>query len=91
MVGLVSLRKKSFNNRNMKSLADIKKGEVGVISEIEKGSLSLRLMEMGCVVGEEVKLKAVAPLGDPIAIEIAGYNLSLRKKDAAKIKIVLRA
>ncbi len=71
----------------MKSLSEIKKGEIGVISEIENGILSLRLMEMGCVVGEEVKLKAVAPLGDPIAIEVAGYSLSLRKKDASKIKI----
>ncbi len=71
----------------MKSLAEIEKGEIGVISEIENGSLSLRLMEMGCVIGEEVKLKAVAPLGDPIAIEVAGYSLSLRKKDASKIKI----
>ena len=71
----------------MKSLAEIQKDEVGIISEIENGNLSLRLMEMGCVVGEEVKLKAVAPLGDPIAIEVAGYSLSLRKKDASKIKI----
>jgi len=71
----------------MKSLAEIKKNEIGIISEIEEGDLSLRLMEMGCVVGEKVKLKVVAPLGDPIAIEVAGYNLSLRKSDATKIKI----
>lgn len=68
-------------------LSEIKKNELGIIQEIEDGKLSLRLMEMGCVVGEEVKLKATAPLGDPIAIEVAGYSLSLRKNDASKIKI----
>lgn len=68
-------------------LYEIKKNELGIIQEIEEGSLSLRLMEMGCVIGEEVRLKAVAPFGDPIAIEVAGYSLSLRKSDASKIKI----
>lgn len=70
-----------------KPLSEIKKNEIGLIQEIEEGKLSLRLMEMGCIIGEEVKLKATAPLGDPIAIEVAGYNLSLRKSDASKIKI----
>lgn len=70
-----------------KPLSEIKKNELGIIQNIEEGRLSLRLMEMGCVIGEEVRLKAVAPLGDPIAIEVAGYSLSLRKSDASKIKI----
>jgi len=70
-----------------KPLSEIKKNETGIIQEIDGGKLSLRLMEMGCVVGEKVKLKATAPLGDPIAIEVAGYSLSLRKSDASKIKI----
>lgn len=72
---------------NNKPLSEIKKNELGIIQEIEEGRLSLRLMEMGCVIGEEVRLKAIAPLGDPIAIEVAGYSLSLRKSDASKIKI----
>ena len=70
-----------------KPLSEIAPKEVGIIQEIEDGKLSLRLMEMGCVIGEEVTLNATAPLGDPIAIHVAGYNLSLRKKDASKIKI----
>ena len=70
-----------------KPLSEIKKNEIGIIQEIEGGKLSFRLMEMGCVIGEEVRLLATAPLGDPIAIEVAGYNLSLRKNDAFKIKI----
>ena len=42
-------------------------------------------MEMGCVPGEEVKVIQVAPLGDPISIAIAGYNLSLRLSEANSI------
>lgn len=75
------------NNTYHKPLSSIKKGEIGIIKEIESGELSLRLMEMGCVIGEKVKLMATAPLGDPIAIEIADYNLCLRKYDAQKITI----
>jgi len=42
-------------------------------------------MEMGCVPGEEVWVEMIAPMGDPMAIQIAGYHLSIRKKDAEKI------
>lgn len=47
--------------------------------------LSVKLMEMGCLPGVEVSLQLIAPLGDPIAIEVAGYQLSLRKEEASKI------
>ena len=42
-------------------------------------------MEMGCVPGEHVKVEQVAPLGDPISISVAGYNLSLRLNEAHNI------
>lgn len=42
-------------------------------------------MEMGCVPGERVKVEQVAPLGDPISIAVAGYNLSLRLNEAENI------
>jgi ferrous iron transport protein A len=44
-------------------------------------------MEMGCIPGEIVELSRKAPLGDPIAITISGYQLSLRKSEAATIKV----
>lgn len=47
----------------------------------------LRLAEMGLVPGEKVDVLKVAPLGDPIEIEVMGYRLCLRKKEAAKIRI----
>lgn len=42
-------------------------------------------MEMGCLPGAEISLELIAPLGDPIAIEVAGYQLSLRKIEASSI------
>jgi len=42
-------------------------------------------MEMGCVPGELIKVEQVAPLGDPISITVAGYNLSLRLDEAENI------
>lgn len=42
-------------------------------------------MEMGCVPGEVVKVEQVAPLGDPMSISVAGYNLSLRLNEARTI------
>ena len=44
-------------------------------------------MEMGCLPGERVEVKNIAPLGDPISINVSGYLLALRKKDAASILI----
>ena len=45
----------------------------------------LKLMEMGCVPGEKIFLEQVAPLGDPISVNIAGYSLSLRLDEAEHI------
>jgi ferrous iron transport protein A len=44
-------------------------------------------MDMGVLVGEEVKVEKIAPLGDPIEITIKNYNLSLRKKEAEGITV----
>ena len=42
-------------------------------------------MEMGCVPGEEIRVEQIAPLGDPIAISVSGYSLSLRLNEAQNI------
>lgn len=49
--------------------------------------LQQRLLEFGILPGVEVRLVRVAPLGDPIEIEVLGYNLSLRKSEAAHVHI----
>lgn len=66
-------------------LSDLKKGEKAVIKHHEDTDFRLTLMEMGCVPGEAVWIEMIAPMGDPIAIQIAGYYLSIRKKDAESI------
>jgi len=60
-------------------------GQRAVIHSFEKDDIFIKLMEMGCVPGEEVKVIQVAPLGDPISIAVAGYNLSLRLSEANSI------
>ena len=51
----------------------------------EESEFRLTLMEMGCIPGEPVWVEMIAPLGDPLAIQIAGYHLSIRKSEAEKI------
>lgn len=70
-----------------KPLSILKKGEEGTIIKINDGRLSLKLMEMGCIPGEKVRLDAISPFGDPIAIKVADYLLSLRLEDAQNILI----
>src|SRR5579863_7118708 len=74
------------NNRSiMKRLSELETGTVARIHSFEKNDLFLKLMEMGCVPGELVRVEQVAPLGDPISITVAGYNLSLRLDEAENI------
>lgn len=68
-------------------LSELKSGERGKIVSFESPDLELKLMEMGCLPGEEIVVEQIAPLGDPISIRIAGYSLSLRKKEANQIVI----
>ena len=69
----------------MKKLSELEAGEVGIIHSFEKDELYIKLLEMGCVPGEPVKVVQVAPLGDPISIEVSGYHLSLRLSEADSI------
>jgi len=70
------------------NLAKLKPGEKGRITGIGAiGPLKRRLMDMGVLVGETVKVIKVAPMGDPIEVFIKSYNLSLRKKEAEGIAV----
>lgn len=69
----------------MKRLSEIKPGRTVRIYSFESNELFLKLMEMGCLPGEVVKVEQVAPLGDPMSIRVAGYNLSLRLNEARTI------
>ena len=69
----------------MKRLSNVPVGSTVRIVSFEKNDIFLKLMEMGCVPGELVRVEQVAPLGDPIAISVSGYNLSLRLDEAQNI------
>ncbi len=69
----------------IKRLSEIPVGTTVVIKSFENNDIFLKLMEMGCVPGEIIKVEQVAPLGDPIAISVSGYNLSLRLNEAQNI------
>ena len=71
----------------MKKLSEVKTGHTVVIHSFEKDDISIKLMEMGCVPGERIRIDLVAPLGDPISISVAGYSLSLRLNEAEKILV----
>ena len=71
----------------MKKLSDVQVGQTVVIHSFEQDEIFIKLMEMGCIPGETVKVEQVAPLGDPISISVAGYNLSLRLNEAENILV----
>lgn len=69
----------------LQRLSRVPVGQKAIIHSFDKDDIFLKLMEMGCVPGEWVSIDLVAPLGDPISISIAGYNLSLRLEEADMI------
>ena len=69
----------------MKRLSEIAIGKKVVIKAFEKDEIFIKLMEMGCIPGEIIRVEQIAPLGDPISITVAGYNLSLRLNEADQI------
>ncbi|MBC5625954.1 ferrous iron transport protein A [Clostridium sp. NSJ-49] len=67
-------------------ICDLKLGEKGIIDKINGDSkLAKRLFALGCIEGTEIELKRIAPLGDPIILNLRGFDLAIRKKDAKNI------
>lgn len=70
------------------TLNQLKAGESGVISAVGgEGALRMRLLDMGLIPRTRVTMIKVAPMGDPIEIQVRGYELTLRIADAKKIEI----
>jgi ferrous iron transport protein A len=69
----------------MKRLSELSAGAIVKIHSFEKDEIFLKLMEMGCVPGEIIRIEKIAPLGDPISVTVSGYNLSLRLDEARNI------
>ena len=72
----------------MKTLRQTKVGEtVRVVKLHGEGAAKRRIMDMGITKGVEVYIRKVAPLGDPVEVNVRGYELSLRKADADMIEV----
>ena len=75
--------------QNHKTLEEVQPGEQGIILRVgnDRGPVKRRLVDMGLTPGTQVMVRKVAPFGDPVELNLRGYELSLRKSDAAQILI----
>ena len=72
----------------MKTLRDAAVGEtVHVVKLHGEGPVRRRIMDMGITKGVEIYVRKLAPLGDPLEVTVRGYELSIRKADAAEIEV----
>ncbi|MCI5573981.1 MAG: FeoA family protein [Eubacteriales bacterium] len=72
----------------MKTLRQVKVGDtVRVVKLHGEGAVKRRIMDMGLTKGVEVHIRKVAPLGDPVEVNVRGYELSIRKADAEMIEV----
>ena len=72
----------------MKTLRQAKVGDtVKVVKLHGEGPVKRRIMDMGITKGVEIFIRKVAPLGDPVEVNVRGYELSLRKADAGMIEV----
>ena len=72
----------------MKTLKDAKVNEtVKVVKLHGEGAIKRRIMDMGLTKGTEVFIRKVAPLGDPVEVNVRGYELSIRKADAQMVEV----
>lgn len=70
-------------------LCDLAEGDTATILNVMPCAMCQKLLELGCVPGESVRVEHVAPLGDPIAIRVTGSCFMLRKSVARNIEVLL--
>ena len=72
----------------MKTLKDVKVGQTATVAKLHgEGPVRRRIMDMGITRGVEIYVRKVAPLGDPMELNLRGYELSLRKADCEMIEV----
>jgi ferrous iron transport protein A len=69
------------------TIAHLKKGETALIKDFDVAAIPLKLLEMGCLPGNSVKLLQIAPFGDPLYLDINGSHLAIRIETAKEIQI----
>jgi ferrous iron transport protein A len=79
---------KDKGEMRMKTLRDVKVGETAKVVKLHgEGAVKRRIMDMGITKGVEVYVRKLAPLGDPIEVNVRNYELSIRKADAEQIEV----
>ena len=72
----------------MKTLREAKIGDTATVVKLHgEGAVKRRIMDMGITRGVEIYVRKVAPLGDPVEVNVRGYELSLRKEEARQVQM----
>lgn len=71
------------------TVANLKRGQKGIIKDFEVDVLPIKLLELGCLPGNEVELLHIAPLKDPIYINVNGSHIAIRRSVARQIELVV--
>ena len=69
------------------TLAELKRGQIAIITDVSSNEIPLKLLEMGCLPGNQVELVQVAPFADPMYLNVNGTHLAIRKETAIHILI----
>ena len=69
------------------TVATLKRGQKGIIKEFADNMLPIKLLELGCLPGNEIELVQVAPLKDPIYINVNGSHIAIRREVALQIEL----
>lgn len=88
LLEIIEISEEPLINRNESLLNEVAVGSSGIVTAIEgAGAVKRRLMDMGITRGTKLFIRKVAPLGDPVEIHLRGYELTLRKEEAALIHV----
>jgi ferrous iron transport protein A len=71
----------------VKTVAQLKRGEKGIIKEFADNILPIKILELGCLPGNKVELVLIAPLKDPIYINVNGSHIAIRRSMAKLIEL----
>ena len=72
----------------MKTLKDLSVGQRGTVVKVHgQGAVKRRILDMGITRGTEIYVRKMAPLGDPMELNVRGYELSVRKADAEMVEV----
>lgn len=86
---LLPLLKINLNNNLELTVGDLKKGQKGIIKEFTDDLLPIKLLELGCLPGNQIEMIQMAPLKDPIYINVNGSHIAIRRSTAEMIVLEL--